>query len=219
MEQTLSLEYNSQRTNLEIPEYGRHIQKLIKHAKTIESEEIRQATVENIVDLMLQMNPQHKNVDEYVDRLWRHVFRIADYDLEVTPPKGIDSSRIKKEEIELKLEYPQNVFNHRHYGHNVQVLIEKAIAMEDPEKKKEFTRTIAAYMKLAYKTWNREHHVNDDTIKNDIRILSKGKLELSDDYKIYTLKNTAKKRTSNSNNNNNRRRKNRGKSNNYRNKK
>lgn len=187
MEDTLSLEYNSQRPELKISEYGRHIQKLIKYAVDIKDDKERQAFVEGIVNLMQMMNPQTKNVDDYEEKLWRHVFRISDYNLNVKAPEGINVDRAQEEEVELKLEYPQRQFNHRHYGHNVQQLIEKAIAMEDEVKKKEFSKVIAAYMKLAYKTWNKEHHVNDEVIKNDLRILSKGKLVLEEEYNINTL--------------------------------
>lgn len=210
MENTLALEYNSQRPDLEISEYGRHIQKLVKFAKTIEKDDERQEFVEQLIHLMHQMNPQAKNMDDYIQKLWRHVFRIANYELNVTPPEGVATEPIAKEAIELKLHYPQSEFNHRHYGHNVQVLIDKAIEMEDEAKRNDFTKVIAAYMKLAYNTWNKEHHVNDDIIRNDISILSKGKLKLEEDYNINVLKssggNAAKK-------NNRRNRKNRTKNN------
>ena len=178
------LEYNSSRENLIISEYGRHVQKLIKHAKTIEDKEERQAFVESIVNLMHQMNPQNKNVAEYKLKLWRHLFRIADYDIDVTPPEGVSSSRpdVKTEEVRMK--YPQSEFRYRHYGNTIQLMIDKAIQTEDEEKKQAFTQVIASYMKLAYRTWNREHYVNDEIIKGDLIKLSKGQLKLADDYSI-----------------------------------
>lgn len=178
------LEYNSSRENLIISEYGRHVQKLIKHAKTIEDKEERQAFVESIIDLMHQMNPQNKNVAEYRLRLWRHLFRIADYDIDVTPPEEVSTSRPEKSTDKVRMKYPQSEFRYRHYGNTIQLMIEKAKKMEDEEMKNAFMGVIASYMKLAYRTWNKEHYVNDEIIKGDLIKLSKGELRLADDYSI-----------------------------------
>ena len=78
-----ALEYNSDRENLTISEHGRHVQKLINHAMTIEDRAKRQSFVESVVNLMHQMNPQTKNVAEYKERLWKHAFRISNYQLDV----------------------------------------------------------------------------------------------------------------------------------------
>ena len=181
------LEYNSSRAELTISEHGRHVQKLIKHAKTIADKEERQAFIEEVIDLMHQMNPQNKNVQEYRLRLWRHMFRIADYDIDVTPPDGVSSTEQGVEEQRVDLPYPQKEFRFRHYGNTIQLMVSKAIAMEDEEKRQEFSEVIAAYMKLAYRTWNREHYVNDEIIKNDLVKISKGKLELPVDFKIGNI--------------------------------
>ncbi|MBP6824977.1 MAG: DUF4290 domain-containing protein, partial [Saprospiraceae bacterium] len=39
-----------------------------------------------------------------------------------------------------------------------------------------------SYMKLAYKTWNREHYVSDDVVKEDLEILSDGQLILHEGH-------------------------------------
>jgi len=133
------------------------------------------------------MKPQNKNVQEYRLRLWRHMFRIADYDIDVTPPEGVSSTKQGIEQQKVDLPYPQKEFRFRHYGNTIQLMVAKAIAMEDEEVKQEFTEVIAAYMKLAYRTWNKEHYVNDEIIKNDLVKLSKGKLELSEEFKIGNI--------------------------------
>lgn len=219
------LEYNSSRENLTISEYGRHVQKLIKHAKTIKDKEERQAFVEAVIDLMHQMNPQNKNVVEYRLRLWRHLFRIADYDIDVTPPEGVSTSRPEIETHKVRMKYPQSEFKFRHYGNTIQLMIDKAIKMEDEDMKVAFTEVIASYMKLAYRTWNKEHYVNDEIIKGDLVKLSKGELRLEDDYSIGNVapskrpvvrtnqrhakgrKNTPRNSTNNRNSNRNRKRK------------
>lgn len=199
--ESFDLEYNSARENLVIPEYGRNVQKLIDYAKTIEDPKYRQAFVEKIVDLMQQMHPQARNMDDYREKLWKHIYRIADYDLDVTPPDG---SPIKKSEAEKRpemIDYPEFEAKYRHYGHNVQRLIKKALSMEPGPKKDGFVAVIGSYMKLAYRTWNKEHYVSDDIIKADLENLSNGKLALKDSVSIDNLShsNRRRKRSSGSN--------------------
>lgn len=187
MNTNLTMEYNSQREELIIPEYGRHIQKLIQHAKTIENDEERQAVAEQIVQLMLQMNPQSKTMEDYRDKLWRHLFRIADYEINVVPPNGevpLAEERFKKPE---QLRYPETEAQYRHYGHSVQQLIKKCLAMEPGPKREAFKNVIASYMKLAYKTWNKDYYVSDDVIKADLNTLSGGQLTMDEESIIDNL--------------------------------
>ncbi len=173
-----NMEYNSRKENLEIPEYGRNVQMLIKHAKTIEDPEYRQAFVEEVVELMLQMSPQNRNVEEQRLKLWHHVFRITNYEIDVMPPNGEKpnpESRFKKPE---RVRYPTNTATFRHYGHNVQQLIRKALSMEPGPKRDGFVSVIGSYMKLAYKTWIKEHYVSDEIIIGDLEKLSGGKLRM-----------------------------------------
>lgn len=186
------MEYNSNRELLVIPEYGRNVQKLINHAKTIEDKGLRQAFTEEIVELMQQMNPQGGNIDDYKTRLWKHVFLIADYELDVDPPKGERPTREEHEKKPDAVPYPVLEARYRHYGHNVQELIKKAISMPEGKKREGFTASIAAYMKLAYKTWNREHYVSDDVIKADLKKLSKGELSIDEDKEIEFLANPSR---------------------------
>src|SRR6187551_2322631 len=82
------LEYNSAREKLLLPEYGRNIQKLVQHAKTIEDAEKRQWYVEILIELMNQMLPGNKTSKEIEDKLWNHLFYIAGYDLDVKVPES-----------------------------------------------------------------------------------------------------------------------------------
>ena len=77
-----------------------------------------------------------------------------------------------------RVDYPKWEKKFRHYGHNVQSLIKRACEMEDGPKKNEFIIVIASFMKLAYKTWNPEHYMNESMIRLDLETLSDGKLSL-----------------------------------------
>ena len=188
---TLSLEYNSSREDIVFAEYGRSIQNLIAYAKTLDDKARRQAIVEFIVDLIQQLNPQTKNINEYKQKLWRHVFKMAKYDLDVTSPYG--EVPTKDEDIfkPKKVEYPQHEFNWRHYGYNIRVMIDKALSMEEGPIKKGYVETILSYMKLSYRTWNKEHFVNDEIIISDLAVMSGNQLSVDDDHTItMTSKNT-----------------------------
>ena len=201
----LNMEYNSQREKLIIPEYGRNVQKLINYAKTIEDLEVRQVFVEGVVDLMQQMHPQNRNIEDYRERLWKHAFRIGRYDLGVKPPSGIlpvpEDERKKPEQVS----YPQREAKYRHYGNNVQRMIKRALEMEPGPIRDGFVTVIGSYMKLAYRTWNREHYVSDEFIKNDLATLSNGALTLADEISLDNLSyaNRRRKRYSNGDRNNN----------------
>lgn len=193
----MDLEYNSSRPLLIIPEYGRHIQNMVRHARGIEHDGERQAFIETVVDLIMQMHPQNRNLEDYRDKMWKHVFRIAEYELEVMPPNGeipTYSDRRKKPD---RVPYPDKGTKFRHYGHNVQKLIDKAISMPEGPKKAGFVQVIGSYMKLAYKTWNREHFVSDELIIEDLETLSGGKLTMKDDATLDDLARTPIRRPNN----------------------
>jgi len=173
------IEYNSQAEKLLIPEYGRHVQSLVRHCQKMEDAEKRQAFAEQVVNLMHQMNPQNKNVQEYRNRLWKHFFFIAEYNIDVKA---------------------------RHYGTNVKTLIEKAIKMEDGPIKDGFVETIAGFMKMAYKNWNREHYVSDEIVLGDLKAMSDGKLVVADTSSLDTLAKAVRHKRRPQNNNDSRRR-------------
>lgn len=195
------MEYNSARELLTIPEYGRNVQKLILHAKSIEDAEERQQFTNKIVDLMMQMSPLSKNMDDARQRLWQHVFHIAGYDLEVTPPEGIEIHEDYEERRPDPMDYPAKGVRFRHYGHNVQNLIKKALQMEEGPIRDGFVETIGNYMKLAYKTWNREHYISDEIIINDLATLSDGQLAMRENASLDTLTNANRRRKRSSDNN------------------
>jgi len=184
------LEYNAVREHLELPEYGRHLQKIVRHAKDIEDPAKRQEYIEVTIELMNQLLPGSKSAKDIEDKLWNHLFFIADYDLDVKVPEGVTLH--SKEDIFMKpgdVEYPQKPIRYRHYGWNVHNMIEKAIAMEPGFKRDEFAKVIASYMKLAYRAWGKEQFVNDEHIKEDLRKMSKGVLDVPDDASIDMYKN------------------------------
>ncbi len=180
-----NLIYNSQRTNLRLPEYGRNVQDMIIYARTIENTEERQAYIEEVVNLMMLMTFPGKNQEDYREKLWRHVFEIAQYDLPgVVPPSGEVPTPETAHKKPDRVDYPANSSQYKHYGILLQNMIKKARKMEPGTVRDGFVSTIGGFMKLAYKTWNKEHYVSDEIIKTDLFNMSEGELTLDDERPI-----------------------------------
>lgn len=189
-------DYNTQKDHLVIREYGRNTQNLINHAKTIEDREQRQAYVERIVDMILTMHPNTKNIDDYRIKVWAHVMQMADYKIDVKTPENLPDSRLKRKPD--KVNYPQNINEWRYYGRNVKTMINKAQKMEDMEKKEAFLAVIGAYMKMSYKTWNRDN-VNDEVIFEEFARMTKGEMKIPRGTDIDFLVSPNKKKISGNN--------------------
>lgn len=185
-------DYNTQKDSLLIREYGRNTQNLINHAKTIENPEERQAYIEEIVKLIMAMHPHTRNLDDYKLKVWSHVMQMAEYDLEVNVPDNLPDARTRRKPD--KVNYPYSNRRMRHYGGNVRTMIEKAKRMEDPDKQKAYIEVIAAYMKMSYKSWNRDS-VTDDVIQDEFKRLAKEELEIPEGSNLDLLISPKKRKT------------------------
>ncbi|MEM8585926.1 MAG: DUF4290 domain-containing protein [Bacteroidota bacterium] len=170
------IEYNTQKDDLLISEYGRLVQELLRKTNDIEEGEKRQLYVERVIRLMLQMQPQIKQQEDYKSRLWRHAFRIQP-DMQVEVPEGIEVTPKADAESEL-LEYPSKPIPMRHYGNHVKQLIDEAVKMEDGPEKEYAIVTIAYYMKVAYSTWSDARNATEEMIRTDLYELSDRQLVL-----------------------------------------
>ena len=175
------MEYNTQREKLAISEYGRNLQKMINHIMTVTDREKRTKYAHAIVDIMAQMN-NLKDSPDFRHKLWDHLFIMSDFKLDVDSPFGMpDPKTLAKKPNSLN--YPHGGIRYHHYGRNIQLIIEKAVELEDGPEKEALTKLIANHLKKSYLTWNRES-VNDDLITNHLAVLSHGKLELAEDEQL-----------------------------------
>ena len=131
MEKHLKMEYNSEREPLIISEYGRSVQELVYFAQKIENVEEKQAYFDEIIELILRMKINGKKSAEYKEKIWRHIYRIANYEMDgVVMPNG-EIPQAKTDNFKPpKVDYPTVEKRFRHYGHNVQSLIKRAVEME-----------------------------------------------------------------------------------------
>ncbi len=197
------MEYNTVRSKLLMPEYGRNVQRMVEYLLTIEDPAKRLKNAEAVIELMGTLNPHLKTIEDYKHKLWDHLHQMTDFKLQVDspyPPPTPEQLYAKPE----CLPYPKSTINHRHMGKNLENLIKKALAETDPEKRQGLTQAIGYYMKLAYTNWHKEP-VHDDMIKNELHILTNGELQYeTGGYKVHFDTRSNFKQRNNNNNNNNR---------------
>ena len=172
-----NMEYNTTRNHLTIREYGRHIQKMAEYVMTIEDREKRQKNADALVELMGFLNPQLKNIEDYRHKLWDHLFLITDFKLEVESPYPIPTRETLRPKPD-PIPYPKRYPKYNHLGKNIEIVIDKALSEEDPEKRQGFANSIAYYMKLTYSNWHKEL-VHDDNIQTELSAITKGELEFN----------------------------------------
>lgn len=173
---TNALEYNSERSHLIIPEYGRHLQKMVDYAVSIEDDEERNKVVKSIIAVMGNMNPHLRDVPDFQHKLWDQLFIISDFRLDVDSPFPKPSREMLQERPD-PLGYPQNFPKYRFYGNNIKRMIDQARKWEEGEKKDALILTIANHMKKSYLNWNRDT-VEDNVIFEHLRELSDGEINL-----------------------------------------
>ena len=171
------MEYNTTRNHLTIREYGRHIQKMAEYVLTLEDREKRQKNAEALVELMGFLNPQLKNVEDFRHKLWDHLFLITDFKLDVDSPYPIPTRETLRPKPD-PLPYPKRYPKYNHLGKNIEIVIDKALTEENPEKRQGFANSIAYYMKLTYSNWHREL-VHDDNIQTELSSITDGELEFN----------------------------------------
>lgn len=177
-----TMEYNTTREMMVIPEYGRNVQRMIQFACTIEDREQRNKAAKFIINVMGQLNPSVKESGDYKHKLWDHLYIIADFKLDVDapyPPPPPLSLSTKPE----TLSYHDKEIEFKHYGKNIALMIEKATEYEDGPEKDALVIAIANHMKKSYLNWNRES-VNDELIELHLKVLSQDKLKLHQDFRF-----------------------------------
>lgn len=199
-------EYNTGRPELILKEYGRNIQKLVKYVRDIKEDDKRKEYSYTLVELMKLINPALKEGNEFNQKLWDDLFIISDFDLEVDSPFPKPAQEILTRKPN-KLEYNNHRLKYKHYGRNIELLIQQAIEIKDEQEQKDAIIYLGRLMRSFYGVWNKEA-VDEEVIVDHIAELSKGKLSI--DLKTVKEQNlfepTYKERPRRSSGNNSKRR-------------
>ncbi|MDH6250823.1 hypothetical protein M2347_000550 [Chryseobacterium sp. H1D6B] len=200
------MEYNTQKTQLHMPEYGRIIQQLVERCKEVSDRNERSDMALAIIDFMGQRNPQLRDEENYKHKLWDHLFILASYDLDVDSPYPFPT-REQLAEKPKTMEYPKLQGEFKFYGKSILQLIDNAIKLEPGDEKEALIEVIANNMKKSYNVYNKEH-VTDDVIFRHLKELSENRLDLTgieslEKSKIYYTTNNRNNNINKNNNNNN----------------
>jgi Domain of unknown function (DUF4290) len=192
------LEYNAERPHLIIPEYGRHLQKLIEQAVALTDRGDRNRAAGYIISVMGSLNPHLRDVPDFQHKLWDQLFIMSDFKIDVDSPYPLPSRETLNQKPD-KLAYPQNYPKYRFYGNNITYMINVANSWEDGEMKNALIMVIANHMKKSFLSWNKDT-VEDNVIFEHLLELSGGKINLfSNGEELSTTSNLMKvnKKTSN----------------------
>src|ERR1700758_5123907 len=206
-ETTPQFDYNSTRNKLILSEYGRNVQNMVKYIVALPTKDERNKYAQVVIDLMGFLNPHLRDVADFKHKLWDHLHIISDFQIDVDSPypkPAPDAIHMKPE----PLKYPHQRIKYKHYGKTIELMIEKAKIIEEPDRKQHMVQAIANFMKMAYVQWNKDS-VADETILADLRAMSRGELKVEDNINLAKVEfrpnpqntNTNRGRTNNNQNN------------------
>jgi len=178
------MEYNTTRQKLMLHEYGRNVQNMIVHAMELGDRTERNRAAQAIIEVMGQLNPHLRDVDDFRHKLWTHLFVMSDFQLDVDSPYELP----KKEELACRpdiVEYPTSKIRFGHYGKYTQKILEDASGIEDQGEKKYLTRTMANFMKKQFLVFNNDA-VENNVIVNQMSELSKKVLILDNPEELLS---------------------------------
>lgn len=170
-------EYNTQREQIKLKEYGRNVQKLVNYIRTIPDKDKRTEMSTTLIELIKQLAPSVKEAFENPQRIWDDLYIIADFNFDINSPYPVPNPEtvFKKPQT---MAYPQSRVRYRHYGKNIEKLIVEAMAKEDAKEREDAVIYLGKLMKTFHGNWNKET-IDDSVIIKDIEKMSDGKLTLS----------------------------------------
>ncbi|MDR2585565.1 MAG: DUF4290 domain-containing protein [Prevotellaceae bacterium] len=183
------MDYNTQREKLMMPEYGRYVQKMLKQIKSIPDKEKRSEQVRAVVNTMGILNPHLREMNDFSHKLWDHLYVISDFDLDINspyPPPTSESFYTDPSPIELEAS-PLRV---NYYGRHIQNLAEALGQRQPSEERDEMVMALAYYMRKQYLIWNKDI-VSDETIFNDMVMLSNGRITIPEGAKLAEVQGEA----------------------------
>ena len=184
-ERTIKLYYNTEVEKLRMPEYGRNILKMVEQMKEIPDRRKRSEQAYAIVKVMESLNPQVHQQENYMQKLWDHLYMIAGYDLDIDSPFPAPLPEIvasRPDPIPLNT----RPIKARHYGRNIESILNLIALEPEGEVKTEMIRSLAIYMRQQYLIWNKDT-VSDETIFQDIERLSDGKVKVPEGLELSKL--------------------------------
>jgi hypothetical protein len=178
----LEMDYNAERPDLVIPEYGRNIQRMVEFAVTIKSKDLRNQVALAIINVMGQLFPHLRDEENYKHKLWDHIFIMSDFKLDVDSPYPKPSPQQFQEKPEM-VNYPSNNIKYGHYGRILEQTLQAVVHFPEGEEKDKLVQDLANMMKRMYIT-GAESSINDKVIIKQLKEFSGGKLKWDDEWTL-----------------------------------
>jgi len=186
-------DYNTQRKQLILPEYGRNIQMMVDYLSTIKDRDERNRAAQTVISVMGNLYPHLRDVPDFRHKLWDHLAIMSNFSLDIDTPYALPD-KTKLYEKPEKLGYSNHRIRFKHYGLMTEKLIQKIKETKDPEQKRILIVLTANHMKKSFLTWNKDT-VEDEQIFDDIQTLYKEKIELPEGLTLSNPKEFFQKKT------------------------
>ena len=172
----MSMQYNTQKDKLIMPEYGRGVQDMIELAITLPDRQQRQVCANAIVAVMERIQPEQAGQSDYQHKLWNHLARIARYRLDIDYPVEI----VTEEEAlahPAPLHYPMKKISRKHYGSLVESALKYAQTLPEGLERTTLVQMTANQMKQNLFVWNRDS-MDEELVAQDIERYTDGEINL-----------------------------------------
>ncbi len=176
------MKYNTQRRPLVYSEYGRGIQEMVDFTVNIPSKVARNRAAQTILKFMQVLNPQVKELDDYMHKLYDQLIIMSDYKLDIDNPYPAPVREEDENRKKHVFSYPSTQIRFRYYGKTLEAMIRKAAEMPDGKEKDAILNLITVQMKKSYYLWN-DDILSDELVAEHLSILSNGKLQYTDAMK------------------------------------
>lgn len=188
-DRTIKLYYNTEVEKLQMPEYGRNVLKMVEQMKQIPDKKKRSEQAYAIVKVMESLNPQVHQQENFMQKLWDHLYMIAGYDLDIDSPFPAPLPEVvasRPDPIPLNT----RPIKARHYGRNIESILDLIAKEPEGEVKTEMIRSLAIYMRQQYLIWNKDT-VADETIFADIERISGGTVKVPEGIQLSKISSDA----------------------------
>lgn len=170
------LDYNTQREQLILPEYGREIQDMVDYCVTLADRGERQRCARTIVGIMERMVPQNKQNPDYKRKLWDHLAVMSRFKLDIDWPYDVAQARMLTSKPQ-PMSYPMEHIPVRHYGHLVFELFNKLKTMPEGRERDTLVRQVANQMKRDLVLWS-HGSADNEKVAEDLARYTDGKIQL-----------------------------------------
>lgn len=178
------VDYNTERTQLKMQEYGRGIQTMIEIAMNLPTKAERQHCAQTIIEAMLQLHPELKSQPRGEKKVWDHLAIMSNFELDIDYPYDISEAKASLEKPS-PVPYPEVKRITRHYGALVKTLIDKIVGMPEGRERQNLLKTVANTMKKDLVQWGNISISNAEArVANDLANFSDGIIQLDPNFKF-----------------------------------